>query len=61
MSVSSDVLGAIAAALRLTDDERLTLFDIAQPTRSRRRPVARQQRVRHSVAGLLDRSPEFAR
>jgi transcriptional regulator with XRE-family HTH domain len=50
-SVSADVLGAVARALRLDEAERAHLFDLAKPTR-RRRPA--EHRVRHGVRVLVD-------
>lgn len=61
INVSEDVLGAVARALRLDEDERAHLFDLARPTQARRRkakpPV---QRVRAGVLTLLDALPNPA-
>ncbi|MBO9532183.1 MAG: helix-turn-helix domain-containing protein [Solirubrobacteraceae bacterium] len=62
INVSEDVLRAVAKALLLTDDERSHLFDLAQPTRARRRPSAPPvERVRSGVLRLLDsvQAPAF--
>lgn len=54
LNVSVEVLRAVADALRLQEDERAHLFDLAQPTRVRRRQVAPSpQRVRSGVLTLL--------
>ena len=54
--VSEDVLEAVAQALRLTDDERTYLFDLARAARgSRRRPARRKDTdVAPRVQWLLD-------
>src|SRR4051794_39793367 len=52
-NVSEEVLDAVAQALRLDDDERAYLRNLAKPTRSRRRPP-RTERVRPGVRRLLD-------
>ncbi|GAA4636638.1 helix-turn-helix transcriptional regulator [Actinoallomurus vinaceus] len=52
-NVSEEILGAVAQALRLDDDERAYLRNLAKPTRSRRRPP-RTERVRPGVRRLLD-------
>ncbi|GAB3985364.1 helix-turn-helix transcriptional regulator [Actinoallomurus acanthiterrae] len=52
-NVSEEVLQAVAQALRLDDDERAYLRNLAKPTRSRRRPP-RTERVRPGVRRLLD-------
>ncbi|MFH9009248.1 helix-turn-helix transcriptional regulator [Streptomyces afghaniensis] len=54
--VSEAVLDAVARALRLDDDERGHLFDLARPgaTRPRRHRVERVQRVRPEVHQMLD-------
>jgi transcriptional regulator with XRE-family HTH domain len=58
MSVSASVLDAVARALRLDDDERTHLFELAKPpARARRRSPARPQRVRPGVRQLLDGLP----
>lgn len=55
INVSEDVLGAVAHALQLSDDERAHLFDLARPTRTRRRTkTARPQRVRPGIRVLID-------
>lgn len=51
---SEDVLDAVARALRLDDDERTHLFDLARPTRTRAKRAARPQRVRPGLLTLLD-------
>jgi transcriptional regulator with XRE-family HTH domain len=54
-NASEDVLDAVARALRLDDDERTHLFDLARPARPRHRPRAPQpQRVRPGIRVLLD-------
>jgi transcriptional regulator with XRE-family HTH domain len=57
IGVSGDVLHAIANALQLTEVERDRLFEIVQPTPTRRKPVAAHQRVRDSVIALLEMLP----
>ncbi|MFD7015388.1 helix-turn-helix domain-containing protein [Streptomyces sp. NPDC059928] len=42
-NVSSDVLGAVARALRLDGDERTHLHNLARPTTTRKRPSRPQQ------------------
>jgi transcriptional regulator with XRE-family HTH domain len=55
INVSADVLQAIATALRLEVDERDHLFDLARPSRPRRRSTAAPtQRVRPGMLVLLD-------
>jgi transcriptional regulator with XRE-family HTH domain len=55
INVSTDVLQAIAEALRLAEDERNHLFDLARPTRARRRSAASpSQRVRPGMLVLLE-------
>jgi transcriptional regulator with XRE-family HTH domain len=55
LNVSPEVLGAIATALRLRDDERAHLFDLARPTRQRRKSTAiPPQRVRPGIRTLID-------
>jgi len=55
---SEDVLDAVARALRLDDDERAHLFDLARPTRTRaKQRTARPQRVRPGVLRLLQSTP----
>ncbi|TXS12865.1 transcriptional regulator [Streptomyces sp. wa22] len=53
-NVSGEVLGAIASALRLTDAEQAHLSHLAKPKRHRKKPSARQQRVRGALSRLLD-------
>ncbi|GAA4090460.1 MULTISPECIES: helix-turn-helix transcriptional regulator [Actinomadura] len=54
-NVSEEVLDAVAGALRLDDDERAYLRNLARPARSaRRRPPARAERVRPGVRRLLE-------
>lgn len=61
IGVSEDVLRAVADALRLDADERAHLFDLARPSRTRRRPVTPPtQRVRPGVLLLLDALPNPA-
>jgi len=53
--MSTDVLDAVARALRLSEDERAYLTRLAQPGRQRGKPVApRWQRLRPAVQQLLD-------
>lgn len=55
---SEDVLDAVARALRLSDDERAHLFDLARPEGRRRRPRAPQpQRVRPGILTLIQSLP----
>jgi transcriptional regulator with XRE-family HTH domain len=54
-SVSTDVLDAVARALRLDDVERAHLFDLAKPVPPRRRAApGSSQRVRPGVRLLVD-------
>lgn len=54
-NVSEEVLDAVAGALRLSDDERAYLRNLARPARTaRRRPPARTERVRPSLRRLLE-------
>ncbi|MBO2450284.1 helix-turn-helix domain-containing protein [Actinomadura barringtoniae] len=53
-NVSEEVLEAVARALQLTEDERDHLRNLAKPTRTRRRPPARVERVRPGMQRLLD-------
>ncbi|MEV5752190.1 helix-turn-helix transcriptional regulator [Actinoallomurus sp. NPDC052308] len=53
VNVSEEILEAVARALRLDDDERAYLRNLAKPTRSRRRPP-RTERVRPGVRRLVD-------
>ncbi|MER6649094.1 helix-turn-helix domain-containing protein [Streptomyces sp. NPDC000971] len=53
-NVSGEVLAAIASALRLTDAEQAHLSHLAKPKRHRKKPSARQQRVREALSRLLD-------
>jgi transcriptional regulator with XRE-family HTH domain len=60
ISVSKDVLLAVAAALRLRDDERDYLLELAQPTRVTRRAramVGPNEQVRQSVASIVELLP----
>lgn len=60
LNVSEAVLDALARALRLDATEHAHLFDLAQPTRSRRRRPARPQQVRaglHQLLATLDHTP----
>ncbi|MFI6765089.1 helix-turn-helix transcriptional regulator [Streptomyces sp. NPDC050355] len=52
-NASEGVLDALARALRLTADERAHLCALARPTRARRRPAVRHDRVRPGVRRLL--------
>ncbi|MFE0190148.1 helix-turn-helix transcriptional regulator [Streptomyces sp. NPDC058989] len=52
-NASEGVLDALARALRLTADERAHLYVLARPTRARRRPAVRHDRVRPGVRQLL--------
>lgn len=54
--VSEDVLGAVARALQLSDDERGYLFDLAKAARPARRPAARRKDtvVESPVQWLID-------
>lgn len=55
LNVSEEVLGAVADALLLEADERAHLFDLAQPSRTRRRvSTPPQSRVRPGVRILVD-------
>ncbi|WP_198961834.1 helix-turn-helix transcriptional regulator [Pseudonocardia sp. MH-G8] len=53
-NVSTEVLEAIATALRLDESERAHLFHLAKPQPTRRRQPTRPQRVRPEVAEMLD-------
>ncbi|MER5311522.1 helix-turn-helix transcriptional regulator [Streptomyces sp. NPDC002773] len=55
-NVSTEVLDAIARALRLSDTERAHLTHLAKPTvkKRQRAAIARPQRVRASLSQLLD-------
>jgi transcriptional regulator with XRE-family HTH domain len=58
INVSDDVLRAVADALRLKDDERAHLFNLAHSTNARRAPAARTPpRVRAGVLRILDALP----
>lgn len=60
-TVSEGVLDAVASALRLTDDERAYLHQLAKPTRTRVR-TPRAQTVRaglHQLLNALPASPAF--
>ena len=58
INVSEEVLTAVANALRLRDDERAHLFDLAQPRRQRRKSTASPpQRVRAGIRTLVDSLP----
>ncbi|MFJ9467640.1 helix-turn-helix transcriptional regulator [Streptomyces caniferus] len=50
---SQGVLDALARALRLTDDERAHLRELARPARARRRPAVRHDTARAGVRQLL--------
>jgi transcriptional regulator with XRE-family HTH domain len=51
---SAEVLGALAGALRLTDDERAYLFDLARQRRTRARVRPSSGRASESLARLVD-------
>jgi transcriptional regulator with XRE-family HTH domain len=53
---SESVLGAVARALRLDEDERIHLFNLAQAAGARRAPVRRPTRppLRPSVRAIID-------
>ncbi|MEU0049753.1 helix-turn-helix transcriptional regulator [Streptomyces sp. NPDC006309] len=53
-NVSSEVLGSIARALRLTDAEHAHLTHLAKPKAHKKKPAARQQQVRPALRQLLD-------
>ncbi|MFB7739745.1 transcriptional regulator [Streptomyces sp. NPDC056112] len=48
------MLDSLARALRLTDDERVHLYSLARPTRTRRPAALAPQRVRPAVYRILD-------
>lgn len=52
-NASPAVLNAIANALRLNEDERVHLVDLARPVR-KAKPTARQERIRHGVRTLIE-------
>jgi len=52
--VSEDVLDAVARALRLTDDERGYLFDLAEAARSERRIATRARDTASSIPAGVD-------
>ncbi|MEU1629007.1 helix-turn-helix transcriptional regulator [Streptomyces sp. NPDC020096] len=55
LNCSDAVLDAVARALRLSDTERMYLFELARPKpRTRRRPVVRPQRVRPGLHRMLE-------
>ncbi|MFC9849346.1 helix-turn-helix transcriptional regulator [Streptomyces sp. NPDC060223] len=53
-NVSSEVLDAIARALRLTDAEHAHLTHLAKPKQHKKKQGARQQQVRGALRQLLD-------
>nr|WP_068922888.1 helix-turn-helix transcriptional regulator [Planobispora rosea] len=53
-NVSEEVLEAVARALRLSEDERAHLGNLARPAPARRRPAPRAERVRPGLQRLLD-------
>ncbi|MET7690270.1 helix-turn-helix transcriptional regulator [Streptomyces sp. NPDC005483] len=53
-NVSTEVLGSIARALRLTDAEHAHLTHLAKPKQHKKKPAARAEQVRGSVRQLLD-------
>ncbi|UNO43226.1 helix-turn-helix transcriptional regulator [Streptomyces sp. MST-110588] len=52
-NASDGVLDALARALRLDQDERVHLRDLARPARAARRPAERPDRIRPGVRQLL--------
>jgi transcriptional regulator with XRE-family HTH domain len=57
LNASDEVLDAIARTLRLTEDERRHLHNLARPAR-RAGPVARPEQVSASLRVMLDAMPE---
>lgn len=60
ITVSNEVLLAVAAALRLRDDERDYLLELAQPSRTSRKAratVAPREQVRQSILSIIDLLP----
>ncbi|MDH6516852.1 transcriptional regulator with XRE-family HTH domain [Streptomyces sp. SAI-208] len=53
-NVSTEVLGSIARALRLTDAEHAHLTHLAKPKQHKKKPAARTEQVRRSIRHLLD-------
>ncbi|MFJ8084250.1 helix-turn-helix domain-containing protein [Streptomyces sp. NPDC096205] len=53
-NVSTEVLDAIARALRLTDAEHAHLTHLANPKQHKKKPAARSQQVRPALRQLLD-------
>jgi transcriptional regulator with XRE-family HTH domain len=53
-NVSTEVLDAIARALRLTNAEHAHLTHLAKPKSHKKKPAARQQQVRPALRQLLD-------
>jgi transcriptional regulator with XRE-family HTH domain len=53
-NVSTEVLGSIARALRLTDAEHAHLTHLAKPKQHKKKPAARTEQVRGSIRHLLD-------
>ncbi|MFJ9149819.1 helix-turn-helix domain-containing protein [Streptomyces sp. NPDC102270] len=53
-NVSTEVLGSIARALRLTDAEHAHLTHLAKPKQHKKKPAARTEQVRGSIRQLLD-------
>jgi hypothetical protein len=57
IAASEGVLDALARALRLRDDERTHLFELARPRPTRRRRAARPERATAGGLQLLDAMP----
>ncbi|MGW0418860.1 helix-turn-helix transcriptional regulator [Streptomyces sp. NPDC003015] len=53
-NVSTEVLGSIARALRLTDAEHAHLTHLAKPKQHKKKSAARTEQVRGSIRQLLD-------
>lgn len=53
-NVSTEVLGSIARALRLTDAEHAHLEHLAKPKQHKKKPAARTEQVRGAIRQLLD-------
>lgn len=53
-NVSTEVLGSIARALRLTDAEHAHLTHLAKPKQHKKKAAARTEQVRGSIRQLLD-------
>lgn len=57
INVSEDVLKAVADVLRLREDERTHLYDLARPIQSRRKPRPQPHRVRPGILALVQTLP----